>query len=38
MSRTPKDIETLNKIKTKIKTPNRKLTNQEFNTLPQAGV
>ena len=31
MSRTCNDIETPNKIKTKIKAPNRELTNQEFN-------
>ena len=30
MNRTPYNIETPNKIKTKTKTLNRKLTNQEF--------
>ena len=34
MSRTPNNIETPSKIKTKIKISNRKLTNQEFNNIP----
>ena len=36
MSRIPNSIKTPNKIKIKTKTPNRKLTNQEFNSAPQA--
>ena len=35
VSTTPKIIETPNKIKTKNKTPNKKLTNQDFNTPSQ---
>jgi len=31
MNRTPDNIETPNKTKTKTNTPNRKLTNQAFN-------
>ena len=35
MSKILNNIKTLNKIKTKTKTPNSKLTNQESNTLSQ---